>query len=394
MGWNGLVGSRASASCVAWVCSALLSIAGCSDGGGDGASGAGALGGASGLGGQGGAAGAAGIGGMMGGVGGMTTGGTGGASGVGGMTGGAGGMMGGTGGMTGGTGGMTGGTGGMTGGTGGTGTTDPWIRGDEPTEASIIAMGPYEVGQITEADGLRNGDLYGDSSVGNGGATVYYPMDADPPFGGIAVYPGWLYNRDAIAGWGPFLASHGIVVMAVDPISTSEFPEVRQAGQVDALISLKGENTRAGSPLEGKLDTTRLGVMGWSMGGGATWLNANDSESEVYADLVVAISLCGWLPASVGANVKAASLQFASVADPLAAGMSQPVYDLIPASTPKMLIEFEGGDHYIANDPSGASWQVGKYGLSWVKVFMERDERYRKFLTTMPSGTTEVRPLM
>lgn len=369
----------------------LVSLAGCSDGGGGdgmgGAAGAAGLGGTGGttggVGGVGGASGMAGLGGTggMAGVGG--TGGIGGAGGVGGIGG------------TGGTGGMggVGGTGGM-GGASGMGGGDAWIRGDEPTEASIVAMGPYQVGEITEADGLRNGDLYGDASVGNGGATVYYPKDAEPPFGGVAIYPGWLYNRDAIAGWGPFLASHGIVAMAVDPQSTGEAPEARQVGQADALVSLKGENSRAGSPLEGKLDTTRLGVMGWSMGGGATWLNANDSMSAVYTELVVAISMCGWLPGAVGANAKAASLQFASQTDPLAAGMSQPVYDLIPASTPKMLIEFEGGDHYIANDPSGASWQVGRYGLSWIKVFLERDERYRKFLMTMPTGATEVRPLM
>jgi hypothetical protein len=32
---------------------------------------------------------------------------------------------------------------------------------------------------------------------------------------------------------------------------------------------------------------------------------------------------------------------------------------------------------------------IGRYGLSWMKVFLQGDERYRQFLQQMPSGTTD-----
>jgi dienelactone hydrolase len=350
----------------------------------------------------GGVGGVGGSGGMTGGVGGTPSGGSGGAAGMtggsGGMTGGSGGMTGGVGGVTGGSGGMSGGSGGMSGGSGGTdsdaggtggggGDLEPWKRGEDPTAASVMANGPYTVAEITEADGLRNGDAYGDAGGLSGGATVYYPTDADAPFGAVVIVPGWQYQRTEMAGWGPFLASHGIVVMNIDPNSVSaDDPALRSLGLIDALVSIKGENTRSGSPLMGKLDEERMGVMGWSMGGGGTWLTADEDPG-----LKTAISLCGWIIGVPGSTTKAASLQIASLGDPLANGMSQPVYDAIPAGVSKMLIEFEGGDHYIGNDPSFASGQIGKYGLSWIKVYLEGDDRYMQFLESEPTNTTEVR---
>jgi dienelactone hydrolase len=259
-----------------------------------------------------------------------------------------------------------------------------FIREADPTEESITSEGEYTVETFTEADGLRDGPDYGAAGGFDGGATVYWPTNADPPFGGVVVVPGYTAYRSSIDGWGPFLASHGVVVMTIDTNTTGDQPATRSAALIDALESLKGENTRSGSPLEGKLALDRLGIMGWSMGGGGTWITA-DSHPE----LKVAISLCGWLIGFAGTDTTVASLQFAAVTDPLAAGMSQPVYGAIPEGTPKMLMEFASADHFIANDPSGASWQIGRYGLSWVKVFLEEDERYRQFLKKEPTGITD-----
>lgn len=270
-------------------------------------------------------------------------------------------------------------------GAGGAGGSDGgFIREADPSEESITSEGEYSVQTFTEADGLRDGPDYGAAGGLEGGATVYYPMNADPPFGAVVIVPGFTAYRSSIAGWGPFLASHGVVVMAIDTNTTSDQPATRSAALVDALESLKGENTRSGSALEGKLELERLGIIGWSMGGGGTWITA-DSHPE----LKVAISLCGWIAGFAGSETTVASLQFAALSDPLAAGMSQPVYGAIPEGVPKMLMEFASADHFIANDPSGASWQVGRYGLSWVKVFLEGDERYRQFLKKEPTGITD-----
>jgi dienelactone hydrolase len=319
---------------------------------------------------------------------GATPAGTGGVSGAAGAAAAAGGSVAGAGGSVAGAGGMAvaAGSGGMAGApsAGAAAPGDAFIREKDPTEASVTGNGEYMVMSYTEAAGLRNGPDYGDADALNGGAEVYYPIGATPPFGGVVVVPGFTALRADIAYWGPFLASHGIVTMAIDTNTTGDQPDVRSRALVDALVSLKAEHTRSGSPLEGKLDVMRMGVMGWSMGGGGTWITA-DSHPE----LKVAVSLCGWLIGSQGSRTTVPSLQLAVVADPLAAGMSQPIYAAIPEMTPKMLIEWNNGDHWFNNNPANGNKQVGRYGLSWIKVFLEKDERYRQFLKTMPMDSTD-----
>jgi hypothetical protein len=80
---------------------------------------------------------------------------------------------------------------------------------------------------------------------------------------------------------------------------------------------------------------------------------------------------------------------FEGTADVLAAGMSDGYYSQVPDSVPKMLFETTGADHFYANDPASQSGIIGLYGLSWMKVFLEGDMRYKQFLTAAkPSITT------
>jgi hypothetical protein len=72
--------------------------------------------------------------------------------------------------------------------------------------------------------------------------------------------------------WGPFLASHGIVTMTIGTNSGSDPPDTRKDALLDALETIKSEQTRMGSPLMGKLALDALATMGWSMGGGGTLL--------------------------------------------------------------------------------------------------------------------------
>jgi dienelactone hydrolase len=143
---------------------------------------------------------------------------------------------------------------------------------------------------------------------------------------------------------------------------------------MDALEAVKAENTREGSPIKGKVDVTRLGVSGWSMGGGGTLIAASRNPT-----LKAAVSFAAWQP-SGGAMNKVPALMFEATSDFLAAAMSDGFYAATPETTPKMLFEVQGSSHNVANNPANHDWIIGKYGLSWFKVFLEGDERYRQFL--------------
>jgi dienelactone hydrolase len=258
------------------------------------------------------------------------------------------------------------------------------MRGPAPTVASASTKGPYTVKTYTS--GFKD-------EPGFGKATIYYPTDADAPFGSVAICPGFTATQSSINAWGPFLASHGIVVMTIDTNSTTDSVDQRSTALLDALDSLKLENSRAGSPLMGKLDIMRTGLMGWSMGGGATWVDANK-----HPELKTAITLAGHIITASGGSaaitkIAVPTLMFAGQTDTpiLGGGMSQPIYTQIPESVPKMLYEITGLGHDAGNDPANNGKNVGLYGLSWQKVFLEGDTRYRPFLLVKGPNASDFR---
>lgn len=252
-----------------------------------------------------------------------------------------------------------------------------YIRGPDPTMATAIgtAKGPYSVKSYTS--GFKKAASY---SAG----TIYYPDGGDPkpPFGCVIVVPGFTAYQNSIMNWGPFLASNGIVTMTIDTLTTADQPAQRAGELLDALKDCVAENERMGSPLMGKIDKNTTGLMGWSMGGGGTLIAASMTPS-----LKAAIGLCAWGP-SGGTRNKVPVLMFEGTADVLAAGMSDGYYSQVPMDVPKMLFETSGADHFYANDPASQRGIIGLYGLSWMKVFLEGDMRYKQFLTAAKPDIT------
>jgi dienelactone hydrolase len=255
-----------------------------------------------------------------------------------------------------------------------------FIRGPEPTMATAIgtAKGPYSVQSYT--DGFKKGTDYL-------AGTIYYPDggDAEPPFGCVIVVPGFTAYQSSIRNWGPFLASNGIVTMTIDTLTTGDLPDQRSGELLDALNDCVNENERQGSPLMGKIDKNVTGLMGWSMGGGGTLIAASQTPT-----LKAVIGLCAWGPHG-GDMDKVPALMFEGTADALAASMSDSYYQAIPDSVPKMLFEVAGADHFYANDPATYDGIVGLYGLSWMKVFLEGDMRYKQFLTAAKPDITTMK---
>ena len=243
---------------------------------------------------------------------------------------------------------------------------------------SISNPGEYTYGSLTESNGIRNGPDYN-------GATIYYPTNAIPPFAGMAIVPGYVSPQSSIQSWGPFLASHGIVTMTIGTNSIFEYPEDRRDALLDALITLKEENTRSGSPLFGKIDINSLAVGGWSMGGGGAQLAA-----VMDTTIKAVMALCPWLESSqltpADLNHSVPILFFSGENDVIAvpANNADIHYNYTPQSTSKMLFEVASGDHSVANNPNGGGGFVGKIAVSWLKNFLVGDHCYCPFVMDTP----------
>jgi len=207
-------------------------------------------------------------------------------------------------------------------------------------------------------------------------ATIYYPATAPAPIGGVAISPGFTEQQRHIDWWGPRLASHGYAVLTLDNNDRREPPDVRAQALLAGVELLRAEGQREGSPLFGRIDPEKMAVMGHSMGGGGALLAANQAGNRIRA----AIPFTPWEPTTSLAGITAPTLILAGADDTVAevAEHAWRHFGLIPASTPKVYLEVAGGDHYIADTTRGNDLAtVGRYALAWLKLYVDRDERYR-----------------
>jgi dienelactone hydrolase len=257
-------------------------------------------------------------------------------------------------------------------------------------EIDIKAKGPYTVKTYT--DGLDASEY--------SSAVMYYPEDAQPPFAAVALAPGYTASGTDYEFVGDMLASHGIAALLTTPTNTNaDQPPARGDDLVAAVKHLMEENSRQGSPLEGKLATDRICVTGQSMGGGGTLYAANDLGDMIRC----AMPLEPWQPGGSFPMITAPILIIGAASDDVAAVAQHagPHYESIPDTTEKFLVVFEG-DHYLSTDRTSGVPQgmpavandnydpQAAYMIPFYKLFLESDERYRPYLYGDQRSTTEV----
>jgi len=203
-------------------------------------------------------------------------------------------------------------------------------RGPDPSVSFLEAdRGPYSV-DTERVSGLVSGF---------GGGTIHYPTDTTGTMAAIVVIPGYVSAESSIEWWGPKLASYGFVVMTIDTNSGFDLPPSRARQINTALDYLIDENSDSRSPVEGMIDTERLGVVGWSMGGGGTLRVAEEGRLKASA-----------------------------------------FYNDIPSSTDKAFIEINNGSHYCGNGGGIYNDVLARLGVSWMKRYLDEDQRYDQFI--------------
>jgi len=261
--------------------------------------------------------------------------------------------------------------------------------------------GPYDYATITESQGLRNGPDYRDG-------VVYYPIDGIPPYKSIVLTPGFGGGSSGMSSWTEFYASHGFIAMRIGPndeINDSHYQ--RGEGLIDAIESIKQENSRVGSPLYGLIDENSFSVSGYSMGGGASHDAAMmDSSLKAVISLNPTVlfddcDLCPGedsggvtyciclVPELVNHNIPSlifageVELQELSAYEGL---LGQDIYDNMPSSTDKIMFEGAGSGHGFAAYPNG---EVQEYALNWLKYQILGDEEACESLLQTPSSASE-----
>ncbi|MET7862855.1 poly(ethylene terephthalate) hydrolase family protein [Micromonospora taraxaci] len=238
---------------------------------------------------------------------------------------------------------------------------NPYQRGPDPTRTSVTAVnGPFANTSVSVPTGY-----------GFNGGRIYYPTDTSQgTFGAIAISPGYTALFSAELAWmGPWLASHGFVVIGIETNSRNDFDTARGTQLLAALDYLTQQ-----SPVRDRVDPTRLAVAGHSMGGGGA-LSAAIRRSSLKA----VVGIAPYSPSSNLANDRVPTMIFSGQADTVVTpSYATGLYNSLPSTTESVYLEVAGADHGFMVGRSNPV--MVRTMLPFVKMFVDNDARYSQFL--------------
>ncbi|WP_082536249.1 MULTISPECIES: alpha/beta hydrolase [unclassified Roseateles] len=232
--------------------------------------------------------------------------------------------------------------------------------GPTPTSSSLnVTAGPFAVSSSRVF-----------SPRGFGGGTIYYPTTSGQ-YGVVAMSPGFTATESSIAWLGRRLATHGLVVITINTNSTYDQPASRATQLMAALNHVLNS---ASSTVRSRVDSSKLAVAGHSMGGGGALIAAQNNPT-----LKAALPLTPWNTSTRFDGVRVPTLIVGADGDSVArvASHARPFYASLPATTFKAYAELNGASHFA---PNSTNTPIGRYGVAWMKRFVDADTRYSPFL--------------
>jgi pimeloyl-ACP methyl ester carboxylesterase len=234
-------------------------------------------------------------------------------------------------------------------------------NGPAPTATSVRASnGPFRYTQRRV------------TGAGFASATLYTPTGVSGKTGGILLVPPFMVNNSALIPQATLYASNGFTVLSLNAQTVADFPTQRANQGRAALNVLKAQPN---------VDSSRLGVGGYSMGGGATMeiISINPDPG-----IKAGVPQVPWDIGRTFPQNRVPVMILGGSADTVAppAQHASVFYASIPASTPKGIAIVSGASHFIPSTPTPGMRQLA---LSWMKYYVDGDSRYKQFITN-PGG--------
>ncbi len=151
------------------------------------------------------------------------------------------------------------------------------------------------------------------------------------------------------------------------------------------IAQLKVENTRTGTtlspnPIKGKVDTTKLQVMGHSKGGGGTLL----ASASLTTGVKTAQALEPYMDFSYNlSTTKAKTNCITGTADTIASpGAVVAMYNSLPDAVERTLMYFQGMDHMVFTSTGDATQKARstKYITAFMKYHLDGNTAYETYL--------------
>ena len=257
--------------------------------------------------------------------------------------------------------------------------------------------GPFEFSSFNESNGLISSENYL-------AATVFYPIDAVPPYASIVMVPGAFSSETTLHQWGSYYASYGFIAMTIgiNDYFNDDMSDLAYS-LLDAIEVLKQENNRLESPILNKVDIDNFATSGWSIGGGSAQYAATiDSSLKAVIALNPGLAIQDYENCDNPAydyyclvpehlNHISPVLIISSEGD-----TENPTdidaaihYNYTPESTTKMLFELEGGNHGTGLNPYSGSGELGEKVIDWLNYHLLDNLDDCDVLLNVPSSATQ-----
>jgi dienelactone hydrolase len=246
------------------------------------------------------------------------------------------------------------------------------------TTSGVVSTAPAfadEIGQAPTASNITGNGSFAttSSSINNpsgfGGGTVYYPRTAGR-YPVVVIVPGFASSWSSVSWLGPRVASWGFVVVGTETNSGLDTPPARGDQLIAALNWAVNSSPTA---VRDRVDGTRRGVAGWSMGGGGTLeALAKDTSGVVKAG----VPLAPWHNVQNWSRVTEPVFLVGGEDDSVASPSSHAIPFYNSLGGPKSYLELAGADHFF---PTSANASVSRAIVSWFKRFVSNDNRFVSF---------------
>jgi hypothetical protein len=174
------------------------------------------------------------------------------------------------------------------------------------------------------------------------------------------------------------LASHGFITITFTQKEDVIFADTKlwADGHLGCLKKIKEENKRPESPVCAKVDTNKMGIIGFSMGGSATI----DAAAVMGPEVKAAIALA---PKAVTQHsITAATMVITGSADTEAIPFNlKRGYNRIPSSTIKAFVTIKEMTHHDWLDSTNYQAIARKLITSWHKVHLASDSSFQTYIS-------------
>ena len=197
--------------------------------------------------------------------------------------------------------------------------------------------------------------------------------------------PGYRGTPEGYDWWGPMLASVGIITMIIETNTTEDNLEQRKNALIAGVELIKRENANSTSPINNKVDESKIAIMGHSLGGGASLRAAEELGADIKAVVPLTPYCCELGQSFEGdlSGVSTPTLIIATAEDTIAPPEthSRLLYDAINSSTSKVYLEFAEGAHNLPTNQGSELQTQGTYVYAFLQSNFTGESKYADFIS-------------